>query len=183
MGKLERVSRTLVRQGAIIDIYDDEMRLPNGEVEHWDYVEHRMGAAAVVPVLPDGRILLVKQFRPALNRYTWELPAGCRDVKDEPTSITAKRELAEETGYSSDDISRILSLKTTVAFCNELVDVYLAKNIYKVSEQHLDPAEDIEFKFWEVDELLPMIYSGEMQDGKTVAGILAYTNMFNKANN
>ena len=174
MGKLERINRTLVRHGAIIDIYDDEMRLPNGEIEHWDYVHHRMGAAAVVPVLPDGKILLVKQFRPALNRYTWELPAGCRDAEDEPTSITAKRELEEETGYSTDDLSRLLSLKTTVAFCNELVDVYLAKNIYKVSEQHLDPAEDISLREWSVDELLEKIYSGEMQDGKTVAGVLAY---------
>ena len=174
MGKLERINRTLVRHGAIIDIYDDEMRLPNGSVEHWDYVHHRMGAAAVVPVLPDGKILLVKQFRPALNRYTWELPAGCRDEEDEPTSITAKRELEEETGYSTDDLSQLLSLKTTVAFCNELVDVYLAKNVYKDSEQHLDPAEDISVKEWSVDELLEKIYSGEMQDGKTVAGVLAY---------
>ena len=179
MGKLERISRTLVRQGAIVDIYDDEMRLPNGSVEHWDYVEHRMGAAAVVPVFPDGRILLVKQFRPALNRYTWELPAGCRDEKDEPTSITAKRELEEETGYSTKDLSQLLSLKTTVAFCNELVDVYLARDIFKVSEQHLDPAEDIELKVWKLEELLDKIYAGEIQDGKTVAGILAFSTLKN----
>ena len=174
MGKLERISRTLVRKGAIIDIYDDEMRLPDGSVEHWDMVKHRKGAAAVVPVLPNGEILLVKQFRPALERYTWELPAGCRDAVDEPMEETSKRELEEETGYSSDRFERLLSLKTTVAFCDELVDVYLARDIYPVGEQHLDPAEDIEIKAWKIEDILTKIYAGEIQDGKTVSGILAY---------
>ncbi|MCR4674681.1 MAG: NUDIX hydrolase [Lachnospiraceae bacterium] len=174
MGKLERMSRTLVKHGAIIDIYDDEMKLPNGDIEHWDFVHHRMGAAAVVPVLPSGEILLVRQYRPALGRYTWELPAGCRDHVDEPTETAAKRELTEETGYSSDEFFRLLSLKTTVAFADELVDVYLAKNIKKIGKQDLDPAEDIELKKWDLDTLLDMIYAGEIQDGKTVSGILAY---------
>ncbi len=174
MGKLERISRTLVRAGAIIDVYDDEMRLPDGTIEHWDMVKHRKGAAAVVAVLPDGDILLVKQFRPALGRYTWELPAGCRDEVDEPTDITSKRELEEETGYSSDSFERLVSLKTTVAFCDELVDVYLAKDIYPIGEQQLDPAEDIEIKSFKLEELLKKIYAGEIQDGKTVSGILAY---------
>ena len=79
MEHVERISRTLVRKGSILDIYDDEVKLPDGSIEHWDFVAHRKGAAAVVAVLPDGRILLVRQYRPALDRYTWELPAGCRD--------------------------------------------------------------------------------------------------------
>ena len=175
MGSLERIGRTLVREGAIIDVYDDEMRLPNGKIEHWDLVHHRMGAAAVVPVLEDGRILLVRKFRPALERYTWELPAGCRDEVDEPTDLTAKRELEEETGYSSDeDLTQLLSLKTTVAFCDELVDVYLAENVHKIGGQNLDEAEDIDLKAWDLEELLDKIYLGEIQDGKTVSGILAY---------
>ena len=175
MGKLERIDRTLVKAGAIVDIYDDTMRLPNGKIEHWDFVHHRLGAAAVVPVLPDGRILLVRQFRPALNRFAWELPAGCRDHVDEPTSVAAKRELEEETGYSTkDELVQLLSLKTTIAFCDELVDVYLAENVEKIGDQHLDEAESIELKAWNLDELLDKIYLGEIQDGKTVSGILAY---------
>ena len=171
---VERIDRTLVREGAIIDIYEDTVKLPNGEVEKWDFVSHRMGAACIVPVTEDGRILLVRQYRPALDRYTWELPAGCRDAVDEPTDITAKREMEEETGYTSDEIIQLLSLKSTVAFCNELIDVYLAKNIRHIGEQSLDPAEDISMKLWELDDVLEEIYSGRMQDGKTVAGILAY---------
>ncbi len=171
---VERIDRTLVREGAIIDIYEDTVKLPNGEVEKWDFVSHRMGAACIVPVTEDGRILLVRQYRPALDRYTWELPAGCRDAVDEPTDITAKREMEEETGYTSDDIIQLLSLKSTVAFCNELIDVYLAKNIRRIGEQTLDPAEEISMKLWELEDVLEEIYSGRMQDAKTVAGILAY---------
>ncbi len=174
MGKLKRLSHTLVRSGAIIDVYDDEMLLPNGEIEHWDIVKHRQGAAAIVPVLPNGDIILVKQYRPALERYTWELPAGCRDAVDEPMEVTSKRELEEETGYTSDSFTRLVSLKTTVAFCDELVDVYLASDVYKIGEQHLDPAEDIEIKTFTLNELLDKIYAGVIQDGKTVSGILAY---------
>ena len=175
---VERIDRTLVRRGAIVDIYEDTVKLPNGNIEKWDFVAHRMGAACVVPVTPDGHILLVRQYRPALDRYTWELPAGCRDEVDEPTDITAKREMEEETGYTSDDIVQLLSLKSTVAFCNELIDVYLARNIRRIGEQHLDPAEEISMKLWELDDILEEIYSGRIQDGKTVAGILAYANRY-----
>lgn len=180
MEHVERVGRTLVYEGTILDIYRDEMKLPNGGTEIWDFVSHRKGAACVVPVLPDGKILLVRQYRPALNRYTWELPAGCRDNADEPTSVCAKRELNEETGYDSDSITRLLSLKSTVAFCDELIDVYLAKDIYRAGEQHLDEAENIDMKKWDPEELLEKIYAGEIQDSKTVAGILAYANMRGK---
>ncbi len=173
---VERIDRTLVRQGAIVDIYEDTVKLPNGKIEKWDFVAHRMGAACVVPVTPDGHILLVRQYRPALDRYTWELPAGCRDEVDEPTDITARREMEEETGYTSDDITQLLSLKSTVAFCNELIDVYLARDIRRIGEQNLDPAEEISMKLWELNDILEEIYAGRIQDGKTVAGILAYAN-------
>ncbi len=175
---VERIERTLVRKGAIVDIYEDTVKLPNGAIEKWDFVSHRMGAACIVPVDAAGRVLLVRQYRPALDRYTWELPAGCRDEVDEPTDITAKREMEEETGYTSDDIIQLLSLKSTVAFCNELIDVYLARDIKKCGEQSLDPAEEISLKFFELDDILEEIYAGHIQDGKTVAGILAYAHKY-----
>ena len=155
------------------------MQLPNGKTEEWDYVAHRMGAAAVLPVLPDGRIVMVRQYRNALERETLEIPAGCRDSLTEDTLVSASRELEEETGYRSDDISFLISLKTTVAFCNEAIDVYLAKNLVK-GEQHLDDAESIEVEIHSLDELCDMIYKGQLQDSKTVSAILAYSNLVNK---
>ena len=108
-----------------------------------------------------------------------EIPAGCRDSLTEDTLVSASRELEEETGYHSDDISFLISLKTTVAFCNESIDVYLAKNLVK-GEQHLDDAEAIEVEIYSLDELCDMIYKGQLQDSKTVSAILAYSNLVNK---
>lgn len=173
--KMERVERKLMYQGSILDVYKDIMRFANGKTEEWDFVSHRMGAAAVLPVLPDGRILMVRQYRNALERETLEIPAGCRDSLNEDTKISAIRELEEETGYHSDKVSFLLSLRTTVAFCDEFIDVYLAENLTP-GKQHLDDAESIEVEAYTLEELCDMIYQGKLQDSKTVAAIMAYGN-------
>lgn len=177
--EMKRLKRELMYKGAILDIYKDTMQFANGTTEEWDFVSHRKGAAAVLPVLPDGRVILVRQYRNALERETLELPAGCRDSLDEDTKLTAARELEEETGYHSDQISFLLSLRTTVAFCDEFVDVYLAENLVP-GEQHLDDSESIDVEIYSLDEVCEMIYAGKMQDSKTVAAILAYSNKVNK---
>lgn len=174
---IKRVKRELVYQGSILNIYDDSIQLPDGKIEHWDYVEHRKGAAAVVAVLEDGRLLLVRQYRNALNRFTLEIPAGARDSVTEPTSECAARELEEETGYRCDNLEFLISLKTTVAFCNELVDVYVARNLIP-SKQKLDEGEEIELEAHTLEDLCEKIYKGEIQDGKTVAAIMAYKNKY-----
>lgn len=174
---IKRVKRELVYQGSILDIYNDSIQLPDGKIEHWDYVEHRKGAAAVVAVLEDGRLLLVRQYRNALNRFTLEIPAGARDSVTEPTSECAARELEEETGYRCDNLEFLISLKTTVAFCNELVDVYVARSLIP-SKQKLDEGEEIELEAHTLEDLCEKIYKGEIQDGKTVAAIMAYKNKY-----
>ncbi len=176
MDHVIRENRNLVYSGAILDIYSDTMLLTNGKRENWDFISHRMGAAAVVAVLDDGRLPLVRQYRPALDRFTWEIPAGARDSKTEDTIITAARELTEETGYTAKEIKPLIKLRPTVAYCDEFIDVYLATGLV-AGEQSLDEAEDISVKVFELDELLNMIYSGQLQDSKTVAGILAYAAM------
>ncbi len=172
--KIKRINRELVYAGSILDIYKDTMDVGNGKIEEWDYVAHRKGAACIVPVLPDGRILMVRQYRNALERDTIEVPAGARDSVTEDTRVCAIRELEEETGYKSNKVSKLLSLRTTVAFCNEMVDVYLAEELVP-GKQHLDDAEDIRVEAYELEELLDKIYSGAIQDAKTVAAILAYS--------
>ena len=172
--KIKREKRELVYKGSILYIYKDTMRLADGNTEEWDYVAHRKGAAAVLPVLADGRIVLVEQYRNALERTTLEIPAGCRDYPGEDTRVCASRELTEETGYHSDDIEFLISLRTTVAFCNESIDVYLARNLIP-GEQQLDEAEEIQIRIFTLGEVLDMIYSGKMQDSKTVSAILAYS--------
>ena len=123
---------------------------------------------------------MVKQYRNALNRMTLEIPAGARDSVTEDTRICAARELEEETGYKSENLSFLISLKTTVAFCDEFIDVYLAQDLVK-GEQHLDEAEAIDVYAYDIDELCDMIYAGTLQDSKTVAALLAYKNKRNSS--
>lgn len=174
--EFKRLSRDLAYQGAIIDFYKDTVLVPNGNVVKWDFIAHK-GAAAVVPVMPDGRLLMVRQYRNALDRYTLEIPAGGRNEADEPFIDCAVRELEEETGYRTDKESMefLLSIRTTVAFCNEQIKVYVARNLVK-TQQNLDEDEYINVRAYEMGELLEKIYSGEMEDAKTVAAILAYQN-------
>ena len=174
-----RIKRELVMKGTILDVYKDTMELPNGKTEEWDFVSHRKGAAAVVAVREDGKLLMVRQYRNALERMTLEIPGGARDSVTEDTKVCAARELEEETGYRSENLSFLLSLRTTVAFCDEFIDVYLARDLVK-STQHLDEGEAIDVEAHDVDELCEMIYAGKIQDSKTVSAILAYKNLLNK---
>ncbi|MBQ3105817.1 MAG: NUDIX hydrolase [Lachnospiraceae bacterium] len=174
--QFKRLERRLVAKGAIIDYYHDIVQVPNGNIVTWDYIHHK-GAAAVVPVTEDGRILMVRQFRNALDRETWEIPAGGLESPDEPTINAAARELAEETGYRSEDLELLITIRTTVAFCNEKIDIYVARDL-KAGSQHLDEDEFIGVKAMTVEELTDMIYSGRIEDSKTVAAIMSYKNKY-----
>ena len=88
--EIKRLDRKLVAKGAIIDYYQDTMQIPNGHVATWDFIKHK-GAAAVVAVRPDGKLLMVRQYRNALERETLEIPAGGLNGADEPTDLAAMR--------------------------------------------------------------------------------------------
>lgn len=176
MEKFERLERNLVYEGSIINMYKDTIKVSNGNIVEWDFIGHK-GAAAAIPVTNDGKIILVKQWRNALDRFTYEIPAGGLEGEDEPMIEAAKRELEEETGYKSDDLEFLISLRTTVAFCNERIDVFVARNLVK-TKQNLDRDEEIEIKEFDKDELFTLIRSGEMQDSKTVSAILAYYSFY-----
>ena len=172
---VHRVNRELKYQGTILKIYQDTVEV-NGHLAKWDYIHHN-GAAAVVAVTGEGRLLMVRQYRNALDRYTLEIPAGALDWPEEPKIDCAYRELEEETGFKTDKLEYLLSINTTIAFCDEAIDVFLATNLIP-SKQHLDPDECIEVEEWELEDLLDLIYAGKMTDGKTVASILAYAHRF-----
>lgn len=169
---IKRVGRELAYKGAILDVYVDHMEFANGNTADWDFIHHD-GAAAVVPVMDDGRILMVRQYRNALERETLEIPAGKLDTPKEPGLTCALRELEEETGYRSEKLEWLLTLRTTVAFCNERIEIYVAKELIP-SHQHLDEDEFVDVKTYSVDELKEMIFSGQIEDSKTIAAILAY---------
>ena len=175
METVKRLKREIRAKGAVIDLYKDTVEV-NGTIAEWDYIHHD-GAAAVVAVNDDGKLVMVRQYRNALDRATLELPAGKLDAPDEPTLECAKRELEEETGYYSEDFEYLLTVNTTIAFCDEKIDIYLARNLKK-SKQHLDAEESIDVEFWEVEDLKQLIYEGKMTDGKTVAAIMTYAQKY-----
>lgn len=176
MEKFERLGRTLVHKGAIIDYYQDTIKVPNGNVVKWDFIAHK-GAAAVVAVNDEGKLLMVRQYRNALDRETLEIPAGGLNSVDEPTDVAAARELEEETGYKAGRLELLITIRTTVAFCNEKIDVYVATDL-KPSVQNLDEDEFIGIETYSIDELAQMVYEGKIEDGKTIASLMAYKNKY-----
>ena len=173
-----RLDRQLKYQGNILKIYEDTV-LANGHEAHWDYIHHD-GAAAVLPVTDEGKILMVRQYRNALNRFTLEIPAGKLDDPGEPKVLCAFRELEEETGFrveSMDKLEYLMSLTTTVAFCDEAIDIFVAHNLIP-SHQNLDEDEVINVEPCELSDLEEMIYTGKITDGKTIAAIMAYARKY-----
>lgn len=176
MAEYKRLKRDLVAKGVIIDYYQDTMLIPNGNTAKWDLIDHK-GAAAVVAVRDDGKLLMVRQYRNALERDTLEIPAGGLNGREEPTMDAARRELEEETGYICGSMELLNSIYTTVAFCNEKIDIYLARELKK-GKQHLDEDEFLNVEAYSLEELKQMIFECRIQDSKTICGILTYASKY-----
>lgn len=174
----ERLGRELKYQGSILDVYQDSIRVPNGNIAKWDFIKHK-GAAAVLPVTEEGKILMVRQYRNAIERDSLEIPAGGKNGADEPTIVAAARELEEETGYKSDDLELLLSTVPAIAYSSEVIDIYVARNL-KPSRQHLDEDEFVDVCEYTLDELCEMIYACKIQDSKTIAAVMTYKAKYGK---
>ena len=170
MEDIRRIRRELVYKGKILNFYEDYMALPNGNTAVWDFIEHK-GAAAVVPVTSDGKILMVRQYRNALERYTLEIPAGAVNYLGEPKEECAARELEEETGYRAGKLEWLMNVNTTVAFCNELIGIYVAQDLIPTS-QHLDEDEFLQVCKMKLSTLISKIMSGEIKDAKTIVAAM-----------
>ena len=125
----------------------------------------------------DGTYLLMQRDLHKHFGGMWEATAGGSALQGETPLVCAKRELEEETGYKTEKIEFLISIKTTVAFCNENIDIYVAKDL-QPSKQNLDEDEFINVEVYSVDELCEMIYAGKIEDSKTVSAILAYKNKY-----
>lgn len=173
MNKLtKKLGQTEIYKGVRVHLVKEQILLPNGKVTEWELILHP-GAAAIIPVDDQGRIIMVKQFRNAANDYTLEIPAGTLDAPDEDPLDCAKRELEEETGYYSNDVEFLFNFYSAIGICNELIHIYVARNLIP-SQQDLDEDEFIELKRFSLEELIQMIFKGEIKDNKTISSILVY---------
>jgi len=162
------LSTEQIYAGKIVNLRRDTVRLPNGKEASREVVEHP-GAVAVVPVLPDGRVLMVRQFRHPVGRVLLEIPAGKLDAGEDP-DVCARRELEEETGHRAGSLERRASIFTGPGFTNEMIHMYIADDLVKTA---VNPDEDefLEVRAYELSELRRMIRDGRICDAKTIAGI------------
>ncbi len=167
----KRLKRDLVQKGNIIDFYSDTIELEGGKQTNFDFIGHK-GAAAMIPVDSDGKIIMVRQYRNAVDQYTLEIPAGGLN-KGEDCRTCAIRECEEETGYKAGEVYHLIDVFTTVAFSNERIGIYYTTGITPTN-QNLDEDEFVSFEKHSIEELTAMILNGEILDAKTIAGILTY---------
>jgi len=170
--KIVKAGQTEIYKGMRVHLVKEKLILPDGNETEWELILHP-GAAAIVPVDDDGKIIMVRQYRNASNSYTLEIPAGVFDSPDEDPMVCAARELEEEIGYKSNDIEFLFNFYSAIGICNEIINVYVAKNLIP-SKQNLDEDEFITIERYSVDELVQMILKGEIMDNKSISSILLY---------
>jgi ADP-ribose pyrophosphatase len=157
-------------KGRVIDLYVEEVELPNGKTSTREIVKHP-GAVAVIAITSDNKILMVEQFRKPLGRTLVEIPAGKLEKGEEPQA-TAKRELEEETGYTCSELRPLISFYTSPGFADELVHLFLAENLEKLTEAaELDEDEFLDVMEVTLDEALEMIQTKRIFDAKTAYAV------------
>lgn len=165
------ISRDTVFAGRVLDVAVEMHEMPDGRTSSFEIVRHP-GGAAVLPVLPDGRILLIRQFRPTIGEMIYEIPAG-RLEPGESAHECAGRELIEEAGYSAAQILPLGGLWSTVGFCDEYIHLFLARDLTLV-EQNLEPDEIIDLCPMTLAEALGKIGGHEILDSKTQLALLRF---------
>jgi ADP-ribose pyrophosphatase len=165
------LSSRLLHEGKSFSFKTDQVELPNGRTTTRDVVDHP-GAVAIVPVLDDSRLVLVRQFRYAAGRELLEIPAGTLERGEKPDDC-ASRELREETGYEADSMRRLLSCFTAPGYSNEVIHLYVATGLRR-GEMETEEDEEIEVEEVGLDEALRMIEENRIEDAKTIVGVLSY---------
>ena len=170
-GTAEILSSEMIYQGRVFGLRRDEVLEPSGLRTTREVITHP-GSVVVLPVLPDGRIVMVRQYRHATRQYLWELVAGRKEPEETPKQGAA-RELLEETGYRAKRFKVFLDVFPTPGFLEERMYILLAEGLTAGKAQ---PEEDekIEVRAYRVNELKKMIKSGRLKDAKSIAGILYY---------
>lgn len=176
----EKISSEDVFDGVLLHVKRDTVKLPNGDTSTREWIKHQ-GAAAVLPILPNGDIILVKQYRYPIGKVTLEIPAGKLDSPDEEPLVCATRELSEETGYTAANYQKLTTLATTVGFSNEYIHIYLATDLTS-GKQHTDDDEFINVVTMPLSEAMAMIDNGTIYDAKSVTAILMAKRYLQKNN-
>ncbi|WP_156010957.1 NUDIX hydrolase [Streptococcus ruminantium] len=166
------INRKEIFKGHIFDVVVDDVQLPDGKISKRELVFHK-GAVCVLALTSDGKMILVKQYRKAIERTIYEIPAGKLELGEEDTlEDAALRELEEETGYSSDKLTLLADFYSAIGFCNERIRLYLADNLIKIENPRpMDEDEVIELYEVTLEEALSLVASGDICDAKTIMAV------------
>lgn len=161
--------RTPIYTGRVFLLVRENVTLDNGVTTDLDYIEHP-GAAAIVPLITADEVVLIKQYRHALKRYIWEIPAGTLDPREEAAAC-AQRELAEETGYSAGEWHKLGEITPVPGYSDERIHLFLASRL-SPARQELDPDEVLAIHRVPLPQAVEMIADGDIQDAKSICGLL-----------
>ncbi|MBE1554062.1 NUDIX domain-containing protein [Sporosarcina limicola] len=181
MNKYEEktISGETLYKGKIISLRVEEVELPDGNLVKRELIKHP-GAVAIIPITADGKLVLVEQYRKALERSLIEIPAGKIDPGEAP-EVTAVRELEEETGYGAKEFTYIQSFATSPGFANEIIHLYLAQDLFEIENPAAgDEDEFIDLMEVTVEEAEEMVKSGKIFDAKTAFAVLYAKNLLSK---
>lgn len=158
----------LIQEGSYLRMYRDQVQLPNGNHAIREYLVHP-GATAIIPVLPDGRILLERQYRYPLNHSFIEIPAGKLDVGEDPLDC-AKRELKEETGFEASEWVFLGKIHPVISHSTEFIDIFMARGL-TAGPSELDEGEFLDVFSASLPEIEKWIKEGRITDVKTIISI------------
>jgi ADP-ribose pyrophosphatase len=166
----ERLSTSRVFTGRVFNVDRDQVKLPNGRETTQDVVRHSK-SVVIAPVPEPGRIILIRQYRYAVNAWLWELPAGSVDDGESPEHAAA-RECHEEIGQVPGTVVRLSALYPTPGYCDEEMVFFRVSGLEPASEPAaVDEDEDIEAREFELREAREMVRRGEIVDMKTIVGL------------
>lgn len=161
----------LVYDGRVAKVHRVGIRMDNGHVVRRDYI-HYANAAVILPILDDGSIVMIRNYRFAVNERLWELPAGMLEEAEDP-AVGAARELLEETGYTAGRIEKIGSYCSAPGTSDEILHAFLATDLTG-GEQDLEDYERITVEVLPEQTIRKMIASGEIHDAKTISALALY---------
>jgi ADP-ribose pyrophosphatase len=162
------INKTLLHHGRVFDFVSENVSLENGVTVDMEIIRHP-GAAAIVPVTESGGVLMLKQYRYALDSHIWEIPAGTRSGSETVLNC-ARRELTEETGYTAQTWNKLGELTPVPGYSDERIHLFLARDLSPAA-QNLDEDEILAVHEIDFTAILDMIIGGAIQDAKTIGAI------------
>jgi ADP-ribose pyrophosphatase len=165
------LNNTLVHRSYLFEVQRLGLQLPDGREIQRDLIHHR-GAALILPVLADGSIVMIRNYRYAAEGYLWELPCGTLDEGETPDACAA-RELAEESGYTAGRMEKLGRFYSCPGYSDEIIHAYLATDLTR-GEQNLEGYEDITVEILPDKDVRRMAATNEITDGKTLATLVMY---------